>query len=133
MEFMMEMPAHPGIVRYDEITLDAMPDVSIPPIPEGPVVDVPEEDPPRSPFRSPESPDVDDVDDVDEPDEPGEVRLFSVLGTVETSFDSADCAPPLADVPAPFTPCAANPARLVVSGGGVSGVTPAVIAAEFAA
>ena len=95
--------------------------------PRNPVVDVPEEDPPRSPLRSPESPDVDDVD------EPDVLRLFSVEGTLETNFDSADCAPPLADVPALLTPCAANPARLVVSGGGVTGVIVAVIAAEFAA
>ena len=104
--------------------------MSKPPIPKGPeadVVDPEEEDPPSSPLRSP---DVDDVDDVDEPDV---LRLFSVEGTVETNFDSADCAPPLADVPALWTPCAANPARLVVSGGGLNGVTVAVIAAEFAA
>src|ERR1700739_1116996 len=107
-----------------------MPDASDESPPRGVVVVPAEEDPPRSEFRSPESP---DVDDVDEADEPGVLRLFSVLGTVETSFDSADCAPPLADVPALLTPCAANPARLVVSGAGVNGVTPAVIAAEFAA
>jgi hypothetical protein len=105
-----------------------MPDESKPPIPEGPVaVDPEEEDPPRSPLRSP------DVEEPDEPDEPDELRLFSVEGTVDISFDSADCTPPLPDVPPLWTPCAANPARLVVSGGGVSGVIVAVIAAEFAA
>jgi hypothetical protein len=90
----------------------------------------PEEDPPRSEFRSPESPDVVDVDGVDEPDV---LRLFRFEGTLDISFDRVDCTPPLTDVPAFWTPCAANPARLVVSGGGVNGVTVAVIAAEFAA
>jgi hypothetical protein len=41
--------------------------------PRTPVVDVPEEDPPRRELRSPESPDVDDVDEL------GDTRLCIVV------------------------------------------------------
>jgi hypothetical protein len=98
--------------------------------PRRPVVDDPEEDPPRSPLRIPESPEVDDVGEL------GDARLWRVVGTAETSCDSVDCTPVPADMPAACAlvgPCAANPAGLVVCGAAVNGVTLAVVAAEFAA
>ena len=65
------------------------------------VVDDPEEDPPRSPLRSPESPDVDDVDEL------GDARLCSAVGTVEINCDSVDCTPVPVDVPAAWVTAAA--------------------------
>src|ERR1700747_1218510 len=91
------------------------------------VVDDPEEDPPRSPLRIPESPDVNEV---------GDARPFSAVGSVDVSGDSADCTPVPIDEPAawaPAAPCAANPARLVVCGAAVNGVNFAVVAAGVAA
>ena len=91
------------------------------------MVVVPEEDPPRSPPRIPESSDVDEL---------GDTRLCSDVGSVDMSFDSADCTPVPIDELAAWAfaaPCAANPATFVVCGAALTGVTFAVIAAEFAA
>jgi hypothetical protein len=55
---------------------------------------------------------------------------------VGISCDSVDCTPVPVDVPvvwAVAVACAANPARLVVGGAAVTGVTCAVVAAEVAA
>jgi hypothetical protein len=130
----IEMPSHPGIVAYEETTLCKMPESPDPDdedvSPPGPVMDDAAEDPPRSPLRLPESPDVDDVD------ERGDARPCSPVVSVDISCDSVDCTPAPVDAPAvwaPAAPCAANPARLVVGGAAVTGVTCAVVAAEVAA
>jgi hypothetical protein len=125
------MAKNPGKVAYDSSTPPSeKPDDADVSSPRGPVVDAAEDDPPTSPLRIPESPDVDDVD------EPGDAMPCSAVVSVEISCDSVDCTPVPVDAPAvwvPAAPCAANPARLVVCGAAVVGVTPAVIAAECAA
>jgi hypothetical protein len=74
----MNMPKNPGISAYSIATLcrkleSENPDDEDVSPPRIPVVDVPEEDPPRRGLRSPESPDVDDVDEL------GDARPCSVV------------------------------------------------------
>jgi hypothetical protein len=63
----------------------------------------------------------------------GDASPCNVLGTVETTCESADCAPALDDVPAAWLtapPWLEAPAALVVSGGVLNGVTVAAAAEE---
>jgi hypothetical protein len=98
------MPKNPGRTAYWVATFcrklesEKSDDEDVSP-PRIPVVDAPEEGPPRRELRSP---DVDDVDDA-----AGDARLCSVVGTAEVICDSVDCTPAPVDVPAACATAAA--------------------------
>jgi hypothetical protein len=111
---------HPGIVAYEERTPPSENPFVDKRVPKGPVVEVAEEVAPNAEVK----------------EDKGDARFWSAPVIAEVSCDSTDCTPVSIDEPADWAlaaPWAANPARLVVCGAAVNGVTSAVAAAELAA